>query len=156
MAEPMAARLLALWRRLEPLPGGKWLFARLVGRAVPYSGSIHARIETLEPGHVRVSLRDHRAVRNHLNSVHAIALANLGEMASGLAMLTAAGNARGILLGISTEYVKKARGTLIAECTATPPAVTEPIDVKVSAPITDSAGDTVAVVTATWRLAPPA
>jgi acyl-coenzyme A thioesterase PaaI-like protein len=155
MPEAIAARLLRLWRQLEPLPGGKWLFARMVGRSVPYSGSIHARIETLEPGHVRVSLRDHRAVRNHLNSVHAIALANLGEMASGMAMLTAASSARGILVGISVEYLKKARGTLVAECTATPPNVTEPVDVKIMASITDSAGDTVAIVTATWRLAPP-
>ncbi len=145
-----------LWKRLEPLPGGKWLFARMLGRSIPYTGSIGARIETLEPGHARVSLRDHRAVRNHLDCVHAIALANLGEIATGLAMLTAATSARGILVAIHTEYRKKARGTLVAECTATPPTVTEPVDVQVSAPITDSASDIVAVVTATWRLAPPA
>jgi acyl-coenzyme A thioesterase PaaI-like protein len=155
MADGLSVRLLALWRRLEPLPGGKWLFARLIGRAVPYSGSIGARVELLEPGHARVSLRDRRAVRNHLHSIHAIALANLGEMATGMAMLTAASNARGILVAIRIEYLKKARGTLMAECTATPPVVTEPIDVEVTAAITDAAGDTVAMITATWRLAPP-
>ena len=78
MPEAVAGRLLTLWRRLEPLPGGKWLFARMLGRSVPYTGSIGARIELLEPGHAQVSLRDHRAVRNHLNCIHAIALANLG------------------------------------------------------------------------------
>jgi acyl-coenzyme A thioesterase PaaI-like protein len=155
MPEAVATRLLTLWRRLEPLPGGKWLFARMLGRSVPYTGSIGARIEMLEPGHARVSLRDHRAVRNHLNCIHAIALANLGEVATGLAMLTAATSARGILLGMQIEYRKKARGALIAECTATPPEITEPIDIQVSAPINDAAGDVVAVVTATWRLAPP-
>jgi acyl-coenzyme A thioesterase PaaI-like protein len=155
MSEAVAGRLLTLWRRLEPLPGGKWLFARMLGRSVPYTGSIGARVEVLEPGHARVSLRDHRAVRNHLNSIHAIALANLGEVATGLAMLTAATSARGILVGMQIEYRKKARGTLTAECTAAPPEVTEPIEIQVSAPIVDTVGDVVAVVTATWRLAPP-
>ena len=155
MPEAVAGRLLTLWRRLEPLPGGKWLFARMLGRSVPYTGSIGARIEVLEPGHARVSLRDHRAVRNHLNCIHAIALANLGEVATGLAMLTAATSARGILVGMQIEYRKKARGTLMAECTATPPEVTEPVDIQVSAPIVDLAGDIVAVVTANWRLALP-
>ena len=155
MPEQLSARLLKLWRRLAPLPGGKWLFAWLLGRSVPYAGSIGARIEILEPGHARVSLRDHRAVRNHLNCVHAIALANLGEIATGLAMLTAATDARGILVAMHIEYQKKARGKLVAECTAIPPPVTEPVDVEVSAPITDSANEIVAVVTATWRLAPP-
>ncbi len=127
----------------------------MLGWMVPYTGSIGARVELLEPGHARVSLRDRRAVRNHLHSIHAIALANLGEVATGMAMLTAAGNARGILVGINISYQKKARGTLVAECTATPPVVTEPIEVPVTAAITDSSGETVAIITATWRLAPP-
>ena len=156
MPDVVAQRLLRLWRRLAPFPGGKWLFTRSLGFAVPYSGSIGARIETLEPGHARVSLRDHRAVRNHLHSIHAIALANLGELATGLAMLTAATSARGILLGMHVAYHKKARGRLVAECRANPPPVTEPIDVEVAAPVVDADGDVVAVFTATWRLAPPA
>jgi acyl-coenzyme A thioesterase PaaI-like protein len=156
MPEAVAKRLLKLWRRLAPLPGGKWLFARSLGIAVPYTGSIGARIETLEPGHARISLRDRRAVRNHLDSIHAIALANLGELATGLAMLTAATSARGILVGMHIEYQKKARGRLVAECRVSPPAVFEPIDVEVAAPIVDAAGDVVALFTATWRLAPPA
>lgn len=127
----------------------------MLGWMVPYTGSIGARVEVLEPGHARVSLRDRRAVRNHLHSIHAIALANLGEVATGMAMLTAAGNARGILVGICIDYQKKARGRLVAECTATPPVVIEPIEVPVTAAITDASGETVAMITATWRLAPP-
>lgn len=153
MPDPVAVRLLWLWRRLEPWPGGKRAFAWMLARNVPYTGSIGALIETLAPGYARVSLRDRRAVRNHLDSVHAVAIANLGELATGLAVLTAVGDARGILVGLQMEYRKKARGTLLAECTCAPPVITEPVELKVVADVTDQAGDVVATATAVWRLA---
>ncbi len=74
-------RVLALWRRLSPLPLGRGLFMFVFGAIVPYSGAPGARIVSLEPGHVAAQLSDRRAVRNHLRSVHAIALSNLGEPA---------------------------------------------------------------------------
>jgi acyl-coenzyme A thioesterase PaaI-like protein len=154
MAASPAPRLLATWARLHHLPGGRWLFSRLLGWMVPYTGSIGARVERLEPGQVTVSLRDRRAVRNHLRSVHAIALVNLAEVTSGLAMLTAVpSNVRGIVTGLRISYGKKARGRLVAESVATPPLVgTEPVDAEVTATIRDAAGDEVAVATVTWRL----
>ncbi|MEY4008307.1 MAG: hypothetical protein RLZZ467_1374, partial [Gemmatimonadota bacterium] len=84
-----AARLIALWRTLSPLPGGRWLFARVFARAVPYSASTRPTVLVLEPGHAEVSIPDRRANRQHLGSVHAIALMNVAEMASGLAMTAA-------------------------------------------------------------------
>lgn len=153
--ESPGARLRALWHRLSPLPGGRWLFSALLGRMVPYSGSIGARVETLEPGRAVVTLRDRRAVRNHLGSVHAIATANLGELATGLALLGAMDtNVRGILLGLEMRYTKKARGVLTVDVSCEVPEVTGPLDYTVEADIVDEGGDAVATIQAHWRLSP--
>ena len=84
---------------------------------IPYTGSIKARIVRLQPGHAQVRLPDKRRVRNHLNSVHAIALANVAELSTGLAVLSGMpAGINGILIGLEVHYLKKARGELIAEC----------------------------------------
>lgn len=154
--ESPGVRLLSLWRRLSPLPGGRYLFAWAFGRTVPYSGSVRPIIEHLEPGHARVRISDRRAVRNHLGSVHAIALANVAEIASGMAMITALpADVRGIVVQLSIEYVKKARGPLIAEAHAVVPTpITAAVEHDFTASITDIAGDVVARATVRWRLAP--
>ena len=152
-ADAPGARLLALWRSLSRLPAGSRLFSFLLGRSVPYSGALGARVERLEPGYARVVLRDRRRVRNHLRSVHAVALVNLGELATGLAVVTALGSdRRGIVVGLSAQYLKKARGRLTVE--ARVEDLPAEGNVRVSAPVLDAAGDAVAVVTAEWRVGP--
>jgi hypothetical protein len=79
MSDSIGPGLRRQWRRFSALPGGKLLFSAALGRFVPYTGSIGARIQRLEPGLCVASLRDRRCVRNHLGSIHAMALANLGE-----------------------------------------------------------------------------
>jgi acyl-coenzyme A thioesterase PaaI-like protein len=152
-----AERLARAWRRLAPLPGGAWIFGRLVGRVAPYSGSISPRVVALEPGMARIEIRDRRRLRNHLRSIHALALANLGELASGLAMIMALPpDARGIPIRLEIDYLKKARGRIVAEGHAAPPsAVPAPTDAIATARLTDEAGDPVARLTVTWRLSPP-
>jgi acyl-coenzyme A thioesterase PaaI-like protein len=110
-------RIRDMWDRLSKLPGGKRVFSRLVGMAAPYTGSIGAQVKVLRKGHAEVELADRRAVRNHLQCVHAIALANLAELTGNVAVAySLPDDARFIVAGISLDYIKKARGTITGTC----------------------------------------
>lgn len=157
------ARILRAWRALSGLPGGAWLFSRAVGWMAPYSGTTGAVVRELEPGRCAVELRERRRVRNHLDSIHAVALVNVGELATGLATLTALPpGARGIIVELGAEYRKKARGLVRAECRSGPPVETtsardlgDSVEHRAVARIRDRDDDIVASVTALWRISPP-
>lgn len=157
MAKPLPApgrHLRDAWRRLAPLPGGRVLFSLMLGRMVPYTGALGARVQELEPGYARITLRDRRGVRNHLGSIHAVALANLAEVTSGLAMLTSLPDgARGIVVHLGIEYLKKARGTLTAECRCPAPSGREET-VTVTADVMNSAREVVARAEVRWLIRP--
>ncbi len=149
-------RLYHIWKKLHNKPFGQWLFSKVLAFNVPYSGSIKARVTALSPGHCRCLLKYRRSNTNHLNSVHALATANLGELVSGLAMLTGIpDDVRGIVTRIDTEYLKKARGHLIGKADVTIPHVTEAkTEHQVQAHVFDEAGDEVTRVTVSWILSP--
>lgn len=148
--------LLDTWRRLSHWPGGSWVFSRLVGWMAPYSGSTGVRVRALEPGRSELLLRDRRRIRNHLDSIHAVALVNAGELAAGLAMLTVLPpSTRSIVVGLSCDYEKKARGTITIVGEADPPAEVATAQESVArASLSDDVGDTVASLRVRWRLAP--
>lgn len=103
------------WDLLQRVPGGKAVFSRIVGRMAPYTGSIHAQVQVLRVGHAEVTMADRKAVRNHLDCVHAIALANLAELAGNVALFySMPDDARFIVSGMEIDYLKKARGTITA------------------------------------------
>ncbi|MDX8405961.1 MAG: DUF4442 domain-containing protein [Mariprofundus sp.] len=156
MAESVEGRVLSLWQRWGKRPAGRLFFSLVLRRMVPYSGSIHPAVLKLEPGRALIAMRDRRALRNHLHSIHAIALANLGELASGLAMLAALpDNVQAIVTRLDIEYLKKARGRLLAEGNAELPGIiTEKVTQVVRAEISDGDGDIVARLNVYWQLRP--
>jgi acyl-coenzyme A thioesterase PaaI-like protein len=141
------------WDRFSKKPGGKWLFSKLFARLVPYSGSVRPFVHDLASGRCRVTMRDRPPLRNHLRSIHAVALMNLGEMASGLALVYGLpDDTRAILVGLSMEYFKKARGTLEAACNFPVPAVQGREEHELVVDIRDAAGDVVARARAKWLI----
>ena len=149
------ARLRGLWSRLAPLPGGRWLFSRLLGLVVPYSATVRPLILEWEPGRARVAIPDRRRNRNHLRSVHAVALTNVGELASGLALVAGLRpGTRAIVTRLETVFHHKARGRLVVEGSAPVDVVHEESERLAHAVIRDEQGREVAEVHATWRLRP--
>ena len=143
------------WRRFNAFPLGRRLLNRMVGITVPYVASIRPEILTIEPCLARVRIRDRRRVRNHLRSIHAVALINLAEMTANLAMMsTQPRDGRWIVTGLDTEFVKKARGTITAECRI------EPLDWSVAQDVTgrvearDAAGEVVLIACPRWKIGP--
>lgn len=148
-------RIRRLWDRLSGAPGGRRLFGLLLGRMAPYTGTISPRVLELRAGYARVEMHDTRAVRNHLRSVHAVALMNLAEVASGLAMTYGLpADARAILTGLSMEYLKKGRGTLTAEAEVEVPRTNERREYALESEIRDAEGEVVARAVARWLVGP--
>jgi uncharacterized protein (TIGR00369 family) len=144
------------WERAARLPGGARLFSLLAGWAAPYTGTLGARVEALRPGFARVRLPDRRAVRNHLGSVHAMALANLAEMTGNLALLAGLPEANNMIVtGFAIEYVKKARGSIVATCELGAVDGTRAGDVEWQVELRDGGGAVVATARGRCKLRAP-
>ncbi len=153
MSSSNRATIAQLWTKAQSWPMGKQLFSYAIGRKARYTGSIGASIIHVDETKSVVELRDRPAVRNHLNSVHAVALMNLGELCTGLAVLYQVdGRGRGIVRHLGMEYIKKARGTITGTCEVVIPSELGDHDFVAEGILCDEAGDVVAKCSATWRL----
>jgi acyl-coenzyme A thioesterase PaaI-like protein len=147
--------VLAKWNLLNGSGIGRWIFSRGVGLAAPYTNTIGARVQTLEPGLAVITMRDRRNVRNHLRSIHAAAMLNLTEMTGGLlSVASIPADARMIITRVELDFVKKGRGTLLSTGRCIPPESSERAHLEVDVVIRDSAGDEVARGWATTLVGP--
>jgi uncharacterized protein (TIGR00369 family) len=143
------------WDLLASRPLGKQLFARYLGFAIPYTGSIDAQVVELSPGFARVQLRDERRVRNHLESIHAAALCNLAELTANAALAySLPEDSRFIVLELNVRYLKKARGTLSASCQCPVPPDNTRRNYELQVVIDDAQGERVAEATITTLVGP--
>lgn len=153
-SSPVIAKVHKAAAFLKRIPGGRWIFSRLVGLFVPYAGTLRADVLEMAEGSAVVSMPDRRAVRNHLNSIHALALANLGELTANLALLTLCPpHGRFIVTRLEVDYVKKARGALTCTCDVPADLPWSTIErTAATAHLTDAQGDLVTRVTVYWKL----
>ena len=112
------SQTLKLWNRFKNKPAGKWTFSKLLCLKAPYFSSISPVFERLETNHAEIKIKKHRAVLNHIGTVHAIAMCNMAELAGGtMTDVTVPSTHRWIPKGMTVEYLKKAETDLIAIAT---------------------------------------
>jgi uncharacterized protein (TIGR00369 family) len=134
---------LTLYERFAKIPLGSLLLSRMLTFRAPYFSTIHPHVTDLRSGYCRVEIKDRRSIRNHLGTVHAGALCTLSELTCGLAVeATLPSHLRWIPKEMTVQYIKKARGKLVAECSVDP-GILIPGDVSVPLEIKDATGDTV-------------
>lgn len=174
----------AAYDKLQSLPAGlgSKAFAVVAGLYVPHAARMGFRVDKLSNrsiasgrpsasprqrsalrASIAVVMPDKRSNRNHLRSLHAMALAHLGEFTTGLLLLYAVSSQRyrTILVKYQIEYLHKARGPITGRATLELPkpkgkkaasASLDKKDVVVVAELTDAHGTLVARTTATWRV----
>ena len=135
--------VLALYRRLSRIPGGKHVFSRMLRYRVPYFSSIRPFISALDEGYCKVEMADRRSVHNHLGTIHAIAMCNLCELTMGLGVESVMPrHLRWIAKGMEVHYLKKAHGRLTGEVRVDSKML-KPGDVRVPVSVRDTSGDEV-------------
>jgi acyl-coenzyme A thioesterase PaaI-like protein len=108
---------LRAFETLSRFPFGKRVFSRAFCFMAPYFGTIRPLFTELQPGLCVVKMRDRRRVRNHLGTVHAIAMCNMAEAAGGLCVeVSVPRGLRWIPKKMEVEYLQKAKGDLTATC----------------------------------------
>jgi hypothetical protein len=109
---------LDLYNKLENKVFGKKMFVFMIQCKSPYIRSISPCVEEFNPRYCKCSITEYNRIQNPFHSIHAIALANLGELTSGLVMLEylASKQKIGIVTTIECVYFKKANGKITARC----------------------------------------
>lgn len=102
---------------------GRLLFSAAYMARVPYFRSVRPVVQIMEPHRAAVRIRRRRATKNHIGTLHAIAVANGLEAAMGLlAEATVPEGQRWIPAGIELDYRAKTPGDVLCL------AETEPAD----------------------------
>lgn len=152
-----AVKLNDVYDNLRLLPGnlGAVIFERFAGLYVPHAGRMGFRVRKLDATEIEVTMPDRRGNRNHLTSLHAMALAHLGEYTSGLLLLYAVSplGYRTILRKYSIEYLAKARGTITGRAhLKLPKGSLDKKDFSMKVELVDESGTVVARAIPIWRI----
>lgn len=106
---------LADWRKRSPSRFGRWLFARKVCKRAPYFASVNPQFLEVRPALCVVLMPRHAATSGSAGTVHAIAVANLCELAvETVTEVTVPSNMRWHTRGMTVEYLRRAESDVTA------------------------------------------
>lgn len=135
--------------RLNALPDSMSATALTLtlGRAVRFAGTAGVRVEKLTDYEAVLTLKNRKKVQNHIGSIHAAAMALLGESATGFLVGMSVPDSRvPVIKSMHIDYVKRCKGDLKAEAKLTVEQVQrilreEKGEVTVPVIITDESGN---------------
>lgn len=143
MKEQKMNPTLAIWNRMQSTAAGRWLFSRAVCFKAPYFSSISPLFSELQAGRCTISIRKRRGVQNHLGTVHAIAMCNMAELAGGMMTdVSIPSTHRWIPVGMTVQYLKKAKTSLTATATPLRPLTPDSFDADGEFPVQVDVMDT--------------
>jgi acyl-coenzyme A thioesterase PaaI-like protein len=159
--------LVTAWKLLGRTPFDRWLFSQIIAFNSPYSGTVGGYVESIDIGSAKVSIKESRGLRNPFRSIHAAALVNVGEMASGMALLYSLAvtpeTAKRIAIPTKIEisFLKKAKGKIRATATVDVEVMKgdknsqDGYAVPVVVDLSDSKGQVVSTMTVHWTVSSP-
>ena len=133
----------------------KWLPAnvratvvsKILGKVVPYVGTSGLLYEEITSERVIVSIKNRHKVQNHINNVHAAAMALLAETATGFVVgINLPDDKLPLIKSLKVDFYKRTQGDMRAVATLTPEDVarisSEPKgELWVPVSVTDGSGD---------------
>lgn len=153
------ARVVAKLSSLPP-----WLRRFAVTRAftlqVKFAGTGAVQILELEEGRAVLQMKNRRKVQNHIGTLHATAMALLGESATGVALgMTIPDDKVPLLKSLHVDYVRRAQGTMRAVATLPPEMRARVVnedkgDFVVPVTVTDESGQEPIKAQFTWAWVP--
>ena len=84
--KPSQSIALKFWNKFGNSAFGRWLTSKAVCFVAPYFSTIKPLFTIMKPGHVEITMKKRRAVHNHINTVHAIAMCNAAELVGGVCL----------------------------------------------------------------------
>jgi acyl-coenzyme A thioesterase PaaI-like protein len=146
------------WRRA--VAGRPGALTRVFWLWIPFNKPHRFRIGSLAEGAASVEAPPRRWNRNHLGTVHACALATIGEFAAGLALLGAFDPSayRLIMSRLEVDYTRRAKGRILAAAAVELDALRAGLAASgvalsvVESELRDGEGEVVARVRTQWQV----
>jgi acyl-coenzyme A thioesterase PaaI-like protein len=150
----MPKPLLDTYRSFTRLPLGAFAFDTTLAFTAPFNASVSPAVKVLEPGRAVLEMTDRPWRRNHVGSVHAMALGTLAEITANLALLASLPEgAQMIPTSFHIDFTKKARGKVVAACSFDRELLGgRPESLQLEVELVDAHGDVVARTAQTCRL----